>query len=107
MNRAALLLLPAIAVLSAFTPHLASAKSKAYCRQWAEDVANRGGAGGAGVGATAGNVLSTVGQVLVGTVTVNQAMPAAAAEETGRAAEPGSSKRQQIYRRAYADCRAS
>lgn len=113
MKRAALILLPAIAALSAAAPHIAGAKSKAYCRQFAQGVADSSGAKGATVGATAGNVLTTVGQVLVGTVTVNQSMPAAGtrADATQAAATPagaaGSDQRQQVYRRAYADCRAS
>lgn len=107
MNRAALLILTAIAAASALLPDLAAAKSKAYCRQVAEDAANRS-AGGADVGATAGNVLSTMGEVLVGTVTANQALPAPTADGKAKPAQSGdSSQRQKIYRRAYADCRAS
>jgi hypothetical protein len=104
MRRAALLAMPAIAVLSATAPDMAAAKSKAYCRQWAEDVANRSAGGSPGVGATAGSVLSTMGEVLVGTVTANQAMPANPPANAGTA---GTAKRDQIYRRAYAECRAS
>ena len=107
MNRAALLVLPVIAALAALLPDMAAAKSKAYCRQVAEDAVNRGATGRAGVGATAGNVLSTVGEVLVGTVTVNQAMPADPAKGTATAAASGNGERDKIYRRAYADCRAS
>lgn len=103
MNRAALMALSAVTFLSASPPDIAAAKSKAYCRQWAEDVANRSAGTGQSVGATAGSVLSTMGEVLVGTVTANQAMPA----EQPKAATSGSAKREQIYRRAYAECRAS
>lgn len=99
MIRASLLAVPAMAVIAAYLPDLAEAKSKAYCRQWATDVANRS----AGVGATAGNVLSTMGEVLVGTVTANQAMPS----DPPKTGAPGNSTRDQIYRRAYAECRAS
>lgn len=106
MNRAALLILPAVAAVSALLPELAAAKSKAYCRQVAEEAANRS-AGGATVGATAGNVLSTMGEVLVGTVTANQGMPAATADGKAKPADSAGSQRQKVYRRAYADCRAS
>lgn len=108
MKRAALLVLPAIAAIAAVEPHMAAAKTKAYCRQFAQGVADRGGANGATVGSTAGNVLSTVGQVLVGTVTVNQSMPAPAAQGSVTPAGANSTdQRQQAYRRAYADCRSS
>jgi hypothetical protein len=103
MHRAALLAMSATAFLSAYLPDMAEAKSKAYCRQWAEDVANRSAGGGPSVGATAGNVLSTMGEVLVGTVTANQAMPA----DPPKASGTGNATRNQIYRRAYAECRAS
>lgn len=107
MNRAALLVLSAIAALSVLPLNMAAAKSKAYCRQWAQAEADRNTSSAVSVGATAGNVLTTVGDVLVGTVTVNQGMPAAAPEGPSNTAGAANSKRQQIYRRAYADCRAS
>ncbi len=103
MNRALILAVPAFATLAMFLPDMAEAKSKAYCRQWATDVANRSAGAGPSVGATAGNVLSTMGEVLVGTVTANQAMPA----DPPKAAGTGNATRNQIYRRAYAECRAS
>jgi hypothetical protein len=104
MNRALLLAVPAFATLAMSLPDMAEAKSKAYCRQWATDVANRSAGTGATVGATAGNVLSTMGQVLVGTVTANQAMPA---DPPKTAPATNDAERQKIYRRAYAECRAS
>lgn len=112
MNRSAFLAVTAIAALLALPLNMAAAKSKAYCRQWAQTMVDRTSSSGPSVGATAGNVLTTVGDVLVGTVTVNQAMPSDAPRiDTGKgSAQPsasGTGKREQAYRRAYAECRAS
>ncbi len=107
MKRAALVVVSLLSVL-AVTP-AAEAKSKAFCRQWAEDVANRR-ANGADV--LAGTLLGAVGGAIIGGAIDGR-------DGAGRGAviggvggtvvgAAGTSERwRKVYRRAYADCRAS
>lgn len=107
MKRAALVIVMLFPVLAAPLP--AEAKSKAFCRQWAEDVANRR-ANGADV--LAGTLLGAVGGAIIGGAVDGR-------DGAGRGAiiggvggtvvgAAGTSERwRRVYRRAYAECRAS
>src|SRR4051812_24839721 len=107
MKRAAPIALSMLSALIAATP--AEARSKAFCRQYAEDVASRR-ANGADV--LAGTVLGAVGGALLGGAIDGRS-------GTGRGAIIGgvggtvvagvgtNERYQRVYRRAYADCRAS
>jgi uncharacterized protein YcfJ len=87
----------------------AQAKSKAFCRQWAQDVADRR-ANGADV--VAGAVLGAVGGALLGGAIDGRsgAGRGAVIGGVGGAVVGGASTSEhwrRTYRRAYADCRAS
>jgi uncharacterized protein YcfJ len=107
MKRAALLLVPALFLCVGTGP--AEARGKAFCRQYAEDVANRranagdvlaGTAMGAftgamiglaidgGRGAGRGALIGGVGGTMLGGIGTNE-------------------KWRRVYRRAYRECRAS
>lgn len=99
MTRVAYLLLPAF-VLAAALP--AQAKDKAYCREWARDVADSHASAGDSASVEAVGVVTEEGQdggdkgsLLDGT---NGAVLTGAASGDNW---------QSVYRRAYADCRAS
>lgn len=107
MKRAALLLLPAIAVAtSAGQPETAAAKSKSFCRGWAQEVADREANA---PGSATVPVLGAADVTLVGAVTAPGQVGVEADSLTAATAEPTATdnRREQAYRRAYADCRAS
>ncbi|MFN4141603.1 hypothetical protein [Aestuariivirga sp.] len=109
MRRAVLILTSALGLFLAVEPQLAEAKSKAYCREWAEDVANRRANGGDVV---AGAVIGALGGALLGGAIDGRdgAGKGALIGGAGGAVVTGataSERWQRIYRRAYADCRAS
>ena len=101
MARAALLFLPAAAILAFAGTLPADARSKAFCREWAEDVANR----------NAGP--EQPGGALMGAALQSSAQPS----KDGLTLAPGGSSPaganlqgqhwQTIFRHAYAECRAS
>jgi uncharacterized protein YcfJ len=107
MKRAALLLIPALSMLVVAGP--VEAKSKAFCRQYAEDVASRRANGGDVI---AGTVLGAVGGALLGGAINGKkgARNGAIIGGVGGAVvgtAGTSEKYRRVYRRAYADCRAS
>lgn len=108
MNRAALILIPAAALLASAGTQPAAARSKAFCRDYAQEMADRSAGSGPAI---ADNTQES-----------GNAMPAAALDEQGGithgtltaassgtpSADPAASDHwQHVYRRAYADCRAS
>ena len=109
MTRVKPLLIPMIAILAAAAPEPVEARSKAYCQEWARDVADRHANAGDVV---AGAVIGAVGGALLGGVIDGR-------EGAGRGAIIGGAggavltgvtakeRWQSIYRRAYAECRAS
>lgn len=109
MTRVAYLFVPALALAASALPPAAQAKDKAFCREWARDVADRhSNAGdivaGAMIGAIGGALL---GGVIDGNDGVGRGAligGAGGAVLTGATAED---RWQKVYRRAYADCRAS
>lgn len=109
MKLASCLFIALFATLAAAGPEAALAGSKSYCRNWAQDVANRnanaadvvvgttlGALGGAVIGAALGGHASVGSGALIG--------GAGGAVVTGVTTNE---RWQQIYRRAYAECRAS
>jgi uncharacterized protein YcfJ len=109
MKRAALLFVPAFALLALAAPETASAKSKAYCREWARDVADRHANAGDVV---AGAVIGALGGALIGGAIDggSGAGKGALIGGAGGAVVTGATtgdRWERIYRRAYADCRAS
>jgi uncharacterized protein YcfJ len=109
MKRVKFLFLPALALLAAAALEPAEAKSKAYCREWASDVADRHANAG---DILAGAVLGAVGGALLGGVIdgPDGAGRGALIGGAGGAVLTGAGANdrwQRVYRRAYADCRAS
>ncbi len=109
MTRNGLLFLPALAMFACAMPDMAGAKSKAYCRDFARDVADRHVNGGDVV---AGAVIGAIGGALIGGALEGRdgAGPGALIGGAGGAMLTGATANdrwQRIYRRAYADCRAS
>ena len=109
MTRAAYLFLPLLALIAPLSPDVAMAKSKAYCREWAQDVADRNAnagdvVAGAVIGAIGGAVLGGVIDGRDGLATGALIGGAGGAVVTG--ATTGD-RWNRIYRRAYAECRAS
>jgi hypothetical protein len=107
MNRPALILVSLLAVLAAVEP--AAAKSKAFCRDYAERVADRR-ANGSDV--VAGAVIGAVGGAILGSAIGGRhaAGSGAVIGGVGGAVVGGAStseKWRRVYRRAYAECRAS
>ncbi len=107
MKRAPILILTALAALGLAEP--AMAKSKAFCRQYAEDVANRRANGGDVV---AGALLGAVGGAILGGAIDGKsgAGKGAIIGGVGGAVVGGAGtneKWRRVYRRAYAECRAS
>lgn len=106
MTRAATLILPVLALLAA---QPAEARSKSYCRDWAHDVADRN-TGPADV--VVGTTLGALGGSLIGAAADGQSGSGEAAltGAGGGAVLTGvttSDRWQQVYRRAYAECRAN
>ncbi|WP_421695506.1 hypothetical protein [Aestuariivirga sp.] len=101
MPRAALLFLPAIAVLAAAGPTAVEARSKSFCREWAEDVANRNSPQDQANGQIMGAALQSQGEP-----SGSDLFP-----QSGNHAAAGASEAdgewQLVFRRAYAECRAS
>jgi uncharacterized protein YcfJ len=109
MRRVNTLILPAFALLAAAAPLPAEAKSKAYCREWASEVADRHANAG---DVLAGAVLGAVGGALLGGVIDGSdgAGRGALIGGAGGAVLTGATANdrwEKIYRRAYAECRAS
>ncbi len=109
MTRAASLFLPLLALIAPLSPDVAMAKSKAYCREWAQDVADRNAnagdvVAGAVIGAIGGAVLGGVIDGRDGLGTGALIGGAGGAVVTG--ATTGD-RWERVYRRAYAECRAS
>ena len=108
MRRAAALLVPVIALLPVESIP-AEAKSKSYCREWARDVADKRANGGDVV---AGAVIGAIGGALIGGAIDggSGAGKGALIGGAGGAVVTGATTNdrwERIYRRAYADCRAS
>jgi len=109
MTRAALLILPVIALSATAALQPVQARSKAFCRDWAHDVADRQANAGDVV---VGTALGAVGGALIGAAVDGQ-------QGAGKGAIIGagsgavltgvatSEHWQRVYRRAYAECRAS
>ncbi len=107
MTRAAPFFLPVFALVA--LAHPAEARSKAFCRDWAHEVANRH-AGPADV--VVGTALGALGGALVGA-----AVDGRSGAGKGALIGAGSgavltgvttnNRWQQVYRRAYAECRAN
>ena len=109
MTRAISLFLPALAVLAAAIPAPAEAKSKAFCRDWASEVADRHVSDG---DVFAGAVLGAIGGALLGGAIDGRDGAGAGAliGGAGGAVLTGATsddRWESIYRRAYAECRAS
>jgi uncharacterized protein YcfJ len=109
MTRTKPLLIPVIAMLAAWAPVPAEAKSKAYCREWASAVADRHANGGDVV---AGAVIGALGGALLGGAIDGRdgAGKGALIGGAGGAVLTGATANdrwEKIYRRAYAECRAS
>jgi uncharacterized protein YcfJ len=109
MYRVKPLFIPVIAILATATPEPADAKSKAYCKEWARDVADRHANAGDVV---AGAVIGAVGGALLGGVIDGRdgAGRGALIGGAGGAVLTGvtaNDRWQSVYRRAYAECRAS
>jgi uncharacterized protein YcfJ len=98
-----------LALLAAAAPVPAEAKSKAFCRDWASEVADRHVNGGDVV---AGAVIGALGGALLGGAIDGRdgAGKGALIGGAGGAVLTGATANdrwQSIYRRAYAECRAS
>ena len=109
MTRAKPLFIPVVAMLAAAVPEPAEAKSKAYCREWASEVADRHANGGDVV---AGAVIGALGGALLGGAIDGRdgAGKGALIGGAGGAVLTGATANdrwEKIYRRAYAECRAS
>jgi uncharacterized protein YcfJ len=109
MSRAKPTFLTVLALLAAAVPDAAEAKSKAYCREWASDVADRHANAGDVV---AGAVIGAIGGALLGGAIDGRdgAGKGALIGGAGGAVLTGATANdrwQSIYRRAYAECRAS
>jgi uncharacterized protein YcfJ len=96
-------------MFAAAAPMPAEAKSKAYCREWASEVADRHANGGDVV---AGAVIGAIGGALLGGAIDggDGAGKGALIGGAGGAVLTGataSDRWERIYRRAYAECRAS
>ena len=109
MRRVKSLFIPVLALLAAAAPQPAEAKSKAYCKEWASDVADRHANAGDVV---AGAVIGAVGGALLGGAIDGRegAGKGALIGGAGGAVVTGATsgdRWQQVYRRAYAECRAS
>jgi uncharacterized protein YcfJ len=107
MKRVASFFIFAIALATAVAP--VQAKDKAFCREWARDVADRHSNAGDVV---AGAVIGAIGGALLGGAIDGRdgAGRGALIGGAGGAVLTGATSRdrwQRIYRRAYADCRAS
>jgi hypothetical protein len=109
MTRAKHLILAVLAVLAVALPASAEAKSKAYCREWASEVADRHASGGDIV---AGALIGAIGGALLGGAIDGRDGAgagaliggASGAVLTGATADD---RWESVYRRAYAECRAS
>ncbi len=109
MTRVKPLFVPVIAILAVSVPEPAEARSKAYCKEWAREVADRHANGGDVV---AGAFIGALGGALLGGAIDGS-------EGAGRGALIGGAggavltgvttndRWQSVYRRAYAECRAS
>lgn len=107
MRRVATLFIVALALATASGP--VEAKDKAFCREWAREVADRHSNAGDVV---AGAVIGAIGGALLGGAIDggDGAGRGALIGGAGGAVLTGatsSDRWQRIYRRAYADCRAS
>lgn len=103
------LFIPVIAILAAAVPGPAEAKSKSYCKEWAREVADRHANGGDVV---AGAVIGALGGALLGGAIDGRdgAGRGALIGGAGGAVLTGvtaNDRWQNVYRRAYAECRAS
>lgn len=108
MGRAALILLPALTLLAMAGLQPADARSKSFCRDWAQDVADRtsngeDGEADASMGVPGG---ASLGETAEGR---NGAGRDALAGDGGAVLTGVSTndRWQHIFRRAYAECRAS
>ena len=109
MTRTRTLFLPLIALLAAALPAPAEAKSKAFCREWASEVADRHAGGGDVV---AGALIGAIGGALLGGAIDGRDGAGAGAliGGAGGAVLTGATmddRWESVYRRAYAECRAS
>ena len=98
MTRVAYLLLPALALAAALP---AQAKDKAFCREWARDIADTHASAGDSAAVEPVGVVTEDGQ--------DGGDKGALGDTTGAVLTGAASgdNWQSIYRRAYADCRAS
>lgn len=108
MKRALLLTLPLVFAAASAAP-AAELRSKSFCRSFARDVADRN-AGAADV--VVGTALGAIGGALIGAAVDGQsgAGKGALIGAGGGAVLTGvttTDRWQQVYRRAYAECRAS
>lgn len=108
MNRLLLLLLPLLGLTAAAAP-AAEMRSKSFCRDWARSVADRNAGAGDVV---VGTALGAFGGALIGAAVDGQngAGKGALIGAGSGAVLTGvttSDRWQHIYRRAYAECRAS
>lgn len=109
MTRPKHLILPLLAVLAGAVSAPAEAKSKAYCREWASEVADRHVSDG---DIFAGAVIGAIGGALLGGAIDGRDGAGAGAliGGAGGAVLTGATaddRWDSIYRRAYAECRAS
>ena len=104
MRRAVFSIFPALALAAMAWPEAVEAKSKAFCRDWAREVADRA--------ATEGDVASGLALGLDGATLDTQDGYGTASlggnDGSGALTTAGGDDRwQKTYRRAYAECRAS
>jgi uncharacterized protein YcfJ len=109
MTRAKHLILPVLVVLAAGLPAPAEAKSKAYCREWASDVADRHANGGDIV---AGALIGAIGGALLGGAIdghdgVGKGALIGGAGGAVLTGATANDRWESVYRLAYAECRAS
>lgn len=108
MRRAAFLTIPFAASLLAGAPQPAEARSKAYCRDYAQQIASREAAGGIELGvAPEGAAHGMVGTALDSHDAAGGSLGVEPAGIPVPASDPASGAWQHAYRRAYAECRAS
>lgn len=104
MRRAAFSIFPVLALAALAWPEPVEAKSKAYCREWAREVADRAATEG---GAASGVVLGLDGDVPESQDGYGTASLGGSDGSGGLTNAGGDDRWQKTYRRAYAECRAS
>jgi len=108
MTRAALLLLPAAALLAFAAAQHAEARSKAFCRDYAQAVADRDFSPNASEAVTqAAPGVTVVGAVAEGQPEGDASMPAAGTGNAVLTDAPAGGRWEDAYHHAYTECRAS